>query len=145
MHINSQSTNLNFLTSVKIVNDYDGSAQAAILTLVLLLQLPTKEQRRLMAETLISIGATVSQADLKRTTAFHWTVFEKDEDVLDVYFDHDQAAAKSVIDHATFGGWSNIIITPLITAYDETTPLYNDDEKSNKKGLLVYEESLSLH
>lgn len=57
------------LLPVKL-NDGSDGYNAAILTLVLALALPVEKAVR-MSETLLSLGATSSQADLEGVTAFH--------------------------------------------------------------------------
>lgn len=58
------------LLPVKIGDGSYGNANAAILTLVLALVLPVEKAVR-MCETLLSLGATSSQADPSGITAFH--------------------------------------------------------------------------
>lgn len=58
------------LLPVKIGDGSYGNQKAAILTLVLALALPLDQAAR-MCETLLSLGATSSQADMTGITAFH--------------------------------------------------------------------------
>ena len=71
------------LLPIKLVDD-NNSPTAAILTLVLALQLPL-EKAKAMTEKLLQLGASPSQADLKHNTPLHYLAVSKYIDLLATY------------------------------------------------------------
>ena len=84
-----QEFGADILLPIKLFNDHDRSAKAAILTLVLALQLPAKEAEQ-MARTLIQLGASSAQASVDQTTALQCCVADT-PDLLDTLGDADMA------------------------------------------------------
>lgn len=78
---------------------------AAILTLVLALQLPL-EKASAMTRKLLQLGASPAQADLKRNTPLHYLAVSKHNELLDVYTHHDEPAVKRAINYLAFSGGS---------------------------------------
>jgi ankyrin repeat protein len=83
------------LLPIKLVNDYDKSPRAAILTLVLALQLPFAKAEE-MTRALIQVGATAAQADISGNTAFNYAVVEQPA-MIDVLLDADRAGVQRAI------------------------------------------------
>ena len=92
------------LLPIKLVDD-NNSPTAAILTLVLALQLPL-EKAKAMTEKLLQLGASPSQADLKHNTPLHYLAVSKYIDLLATYTHHDEPAVKRAINHLAFAGYS---------------------------------------
>ncbi|KAF2233250.1 ankyrin repeat protein [Viridothelium virens] len=104
------------LLPVKLFNDYDKSARAAILTLVLALNLPFGETKD-MALALLQLGASSAQADMKQTTAFHYYVADKSE-AIEALFDSDELGVRRAINHLSAGErfYGAEAASPLVTA-----------------------------
>ncbi|KAE9978534.1 hypothetical protein EG327_007387 [Venturia inaequalis] len=104
------------LLPVKLLSDYDKSPRAAILTLVLALSLPL-EQAKAMAQTLLDLGATSAQADLKQITAFHYYV-DDGPDAAQILLENDTAAAIAALKHIVVTGayYNPSTASPLLTA-----------------------------
>lgn len=104
------------LLPVKLLSDYDKSPRAAILTLVLALSLPL-EQAKVMAQTLLDLGATSAQADLKQITAFHYYVNDG-PDTAQILLENDTAAAVAALKHIVVTGsyYSPGTASSLLTA-----------------------------
>ncbi|KAL4885830.1 ankyrin repeat-containing domain protein [Aspergillus karnatakaensis] len=86
------------LLPVKLVNAYNNSPRAAILTLVLALRLP-KESGIAMTEKLLQVGASPAQADMSHKTALHYLAHYGHLELLDIYRQHDQPAVERAINH----------------------------------------------
>lgn len=104
------------LLPIKLFNDHDRSARAAILTLVLALQLPTKEAEH-MAHTLIELGASSAQASIDQTTVLQYCVAST-PDMLDTLCDADMAGVMRAINHLSVIGykWHPDVNSPFMTA-----------------------------
>ncbi|KAF2817234.1 ankyrin repeat protein [Mytilinidion resinicola] len=113
-----QSYGADVLLPIKLLNDYDKSPRAAILTLALSLQLPLEKAKK-MTETLLELGASSAQADINQTTALHYFAGVNPE-LLPVLFEHDEPAAKRSINHLSVTGsaWSPFSQSPLMTAIE---------------------------
>jgi ankyrin repeat protein len=85
------------LSPVKLVHDYNKSARAAILPLVLTLQLPL-DQAKEMANLLVGLGASPSQADIANITALHYFAAHG-ADLLSQLCQADRPAAERVLNH----------------------------------------------
>lgn len=85
------------LLPIKLLNEYDNSAKAAILTLVLALSLPL-EQAKEMARTLIQLGASSAQADMNQKTALLFSVADCPE-ILPTLVEADETGVKRAINH----------------------------------------------
>lgn len=92
------------LLPVKLLEDKNVPI-AAILTLVLALQLPL-EKASAMTQKLLRLGASPAQADLKRNTPLHYLAVSKHNELLDVYIHHDEPAVKRAINYLAFSGGS---------------------------------------
>ncbi|KAF2214146.1 hypothetical protein CERZMDRAFT_38359 [Cercospora zeae-maydis SCOH1-5] len=104
------------LLPVKLFHDYDKSARAAILTLVLALQLPLQEAES-MTKTLIELGATIAQADMQQNTAVQYCIAEQPQ-MLQTLLDADRTGAARAIDHLSVSNarWSPNMASPLMKA-----------------------------
>ncbi|KAI1426426.1 ankyrin repeat protein [Xylaria sp. FL1777] len=106
------------LLPVKIVDRYD-NLNGAILTLVLALSLPPEKAIR-MCETLLSLGATSSQADISGTTAFHRYIRKNDMKLIEFLWENDKLGLKTAINHIAVSQARWVCSTnPLMTAIDE--------------------------
>ncbi|KAL8331874.1 hypothetical protein RB593_002310 [Gaeumannomyces tritici] len=85
------------LLPVKILG-YDSKPVAALLTLVLALSLPV-DQAKIMTKTLLALGATSAQADLKHMTCFHRYVANGASELVEALWDLDPVRAKTSINH----------------------------------------------
>lgn len=104
------------LLPVKLLNDYDQSPRAAILTLVLSLRLPI-EQAKAMTTKLLQLGASPAQADLKQNTALHYfSAFKEYTDILDIFLQHDQPSVQRALDVISITNYSSRVLSPLTTA-----------------------------
>ena len=111
-----QDFGADILLPIKLFNGHDKSARAAILTLVLALQLPM-DQAGKMARTLIELGASSAQASIDQTTALQSYVGER-PDLLDTLADTDGTGVARAINHLSVSGyrWSVEVSSPLMTA-----------------------------
>jgi ankyrin repeat protein len=91
------------LVPVKLFNDHDKSARAAILTLVLSLRLPLK-QADAMARLLIDLGASCAQADINQHTALLYAVVEEPA-IAKVFLEADQTGAFRAINHLAYSSF----------------------------------------
>lgn len=91
------------LLPVKLLNDWNNSPFAAILTLVLALQLPLQKAQEMTAK-LLQLGASPAQADLKGLTPLHYFAASTKAELLDVLLQHDEPAVKRAIDHLAVEG-----------------------------------------
>ncbi|KAI1433298.1 ankyrin repeat protein [Xylaria sp. CBS 124048] len=99
-----------------------GSAESVILTLTLALALPDEKAAR-MCETLLSLGATSSQADAHTVTAFHRCIQSGGEEVIRTLCDNDKLGLKNVINHiVATDGWPQITTSPLMSAIVRGNP-----------------------
>ncbi|GFF78963.1 hypothetical protein IFM61392_10056 [Aspergillus lentulus] len=93
------------LLPVKLLHEYNNSPRAAILTLVLALQLPI-EQAKAMSTKLLQLGASPAQADLDQKTAVaHIAASPKYTGLLDSYLQHDRPAVERTINYIATSGW----------------------------------------
>ncbi|KAK3937074.1 Ankycorbin [Diplogelasinospora grovesii] len=90
--------------------DQQKKPEAALLTLVLALALPV-EKAKSMAKTLLNLGATSAQADLKGCTALYRYVEKNAESLLDTLLEMDKTGTKTAINHIVFDYYSSK--TPL--------------------------------
>ncbi|KAF4971655.1 hypothetical protein FZEAL_9782 [Fusarium zealandicum] len=104
---------------VKFINKDNDSDTGAILTLALALSLP-KEKAKSMANLLLKLGATSSQADSKGCTAFHRYIESGKMDLIDTILDTDKTGVKTAINHMVFVGsnWSPETLAPLHSAVE---------------------------
>jgi ankyrin repeat protein len=105
-----QDFGADILLPIKLFNDHDRSAKAAILTLVLALQLPAKEAEQ-MARTLIQLGASSAQASVDQTTALQYCVADT-PDLLDTLGDADMAGVMRAINHLSVNGYRWYVYHP---------------------------------
>lgn len=90
------------LLPIKLFNDHDRSARAAILTLVLALQLPLAEAKE-MVNTLTQLGASVAQADINQHTVLHTSVVHRPE-MLTTLHSADPTGFGRAISHLSASG-----------------------------------------
>ncbi|KAI1847358.1 hypothetical protein JX266_006583 [Neoarthrinium moseri] len=98
--------------------------QKAILTLVLALALPM-DKAVSMAELLLALGATSSQADADSITAFHRYVQNGNHKLVETLWENDKMGLKTAINHVAVNGstWNPCATTPLMTAIDKADPI----------------------
>lgn len=111
-----QSFGADVLLPIKLFNDHDKSPKGAILTLVLSLNLPLEAAKE-MTKTLLSLGASSTQADTRHATAFH-QISNSEPSLLDVLLENDEPAVKRAINHAAVTGssWNPSAQTPFMSA-----------------------------
>ncbi|KAK5111614.1 hypothetical protein LTR85_011792 [Meristemomyces frigidus] len=104
------------LMPIKLFNDHDKSARAAILTLVLALQLPAAQADEIV-RTLLRLGASVAQADVDHITALQCCVADR-PDQLDNLINTDKIGVGRAINHLSVSGyqWNVDVSGPLLTA-----------------------------
>ncbi len=136
------------LLPIKIGDGSYSNPNAAILTLVLALALPLEKAVR-MCETLLSLGATSSQADAAGITAFHryiqvsnrilqlfpsskrigsltkYASQNNNMKVIEYLWENDKLGLKTAINHVAVSGnyWRSTATSPLMTAIDEGNPI----------------------
>lgn len=106
------------LLPIKLLQFYNNSPRAAILTLVLALRLPL-EKAKPMTEKLLQLGASPAQADLKKNTPLHYLAASPAyTEILDIALQHDEPAIKRAINHlaSSSGHWRPTVISALTTA-----------------------------
>ncbi|KAJ4983396.1 hypothetical protein SVAN01_11131 [Stagonosporopsis vannaccii] len=91
------------LLPVKLLNDHDKSPRAAILPLVLTLQLEPQQADE-MTRVLIALGASPAQADVDNITALHYFA-AKHAALLTTMITANQPAAKRAVNHLQTSGW----------------------------------------
>ncbi|CAK7202192.1 hypothetical protein SEUCBS139899_004914 [Sporothrix eucalyptigena] len=102
------------LLPIKFLNSYNNQPTAAILTLALALALPV-EKAKAMANTLLNLGATSSQADMNGITAFHRYVESSKVDLVQLLFDLDKTGAPIALKNISFPSSYNTT-SPLLVA-----------------------------
>ncbi|KAH7026489.1 uncharacterized protein B0I36DRAFT_273482 [Microdochium trichocladiopsis] len=105
------------LLPVKIGDGSYSDPHNAILTLVLALSLPLDRATE-MAKTLLSLGATSSQADAQGVTAFHRFVKSGGPALVDILYENDANGLKTAVGHIAMSGssWNPKATAPLNTA-----------------------------
>lgn len=121
-----QDFGADLLLPVKLFHEHDKSARAAILTLVLAMQLPIA-QAEIMTKVLIELGATCAQADMDQNTTLQYAIVEQ-PNIIQTLVHADQTGVSRAINHFSASGykWSPVIGSPLttaITAGDSLTTL----------------------
>ncbi|RYC64850.1 hypothetical protein CHU98_g1360 [Xylaria longipes] len=128
------------LLPIKIGDGSYNNLNAAILTLVLALALPIEKAVQ-MCETLLSLGATSSQADINGITAFHryiqvsnpfnrvrtyaaltrYAAQNGEMQAIECLWENDKLGLKTAINHVAVTGsaWSSDATSPLMTAIDQ--------------------------
>ena len=104
------------LLPIKEVDEWSRLPKGAVLTLVLALRLPWEKAQE-MVLTLLDLGASSAQADMKRTTAFHYAV-KKGLKAIQLLYDNDKTAVQSAIKNFALNGnmHGSRMATPLTTA-----------------------------
>ncbi|KAI1209484.1 ankyrin repeat protein [Annulohypoxylon truncatum] len=112
------------LSPVKIGDGSYSSPNMAILTMVLALALPV-EKALPMVETLLSLGATSSQADTKGVTAFHQYIRSGPSKLVECLWDKDKIGLQAALNHVSVTGscYNGNATTPLSTAIDRGDPI----------------------
>jgi ankyrin repeat protein len=90
------------LLPIKLVNDFNKSARAAILPLVLALQL-SPEKAKDMTKLLMSLGASPAQADVEHFTALQYFAAHGNE-LLSTMVSANRPAAQRAVDHLCMSG-----------------------------------------
>ncbi|CAJ2513477.1 Uu.00g015960.m01.CDS01 [Anthostomella pinea] len=123
VNILCQEFGADVLIPVKIGDD--SSPRAAILTLVLAIALPVEKAVQ-MSETLLSLGATSSQADVNGVTGLHRYVQNGIPKLVETLWAHDKLGLKTAINHVAVTGyaWRSSATSPLMTAIDESNPIF---------------------
>lgn len=108
------------LLPVKLVNDHNKTPRAAILTLVLALQLPLEKACE-ASKKLLSLGASSAQADMNSLSTLHYIVNNGKTEILDVLLKFDEPAARRAINHLVMNPYrySSQATTPLLTAVQQ--------------------------
>ncbi|KAF2818991.1 ankyrin [Ophiobolus disseminans] len=106
------------LLPIKLFNDYSKTPRAAILPVVLALQL-SPEKAKEMTKTLIGLGASPAQADIEHVTALHYFT-ARGAELLSTMISADQPAAKRAVNHLSMSGseWSPQAKSVLHTAIE---------------------------
>lgn len=109
----------NLRLPVKLVNQNNQSAEGAILPLVQCRTLPI-EKAKLMARTLLDLGASTTQTDMNQISPLHYFA-TIDIEMLKVIFEADKAAAERVVNHPAIwsGSWNPQTAVPLSSAIME--------------------------
>jgi ankyrin repeat protein len=90
------------LLPVKLVHDHNKSARAAILPIVLAVQLPPEKAKE-MTSLLITLGASPAQADIGHATALHYFT-ANGVDLLSTVVAANRPAAQRAVDHLAMSG-----------------------------------------
>ena len=90
------------LLPVKLLNSYDNSPRAAILTLVLAAQNPTKSVE--LTKALLHLRASPAQSDMNHCSALHYTVILGNVAALKAMFNEDQPKSKAAANHLSIDG-----------------------------------------
>ncbi|KAH4038762.1 hypothetical protein HBH98_061440 [Parastagonospora nodorum] len=93
------------LLPIKLVNTHNKSARAAILPIVLAVQLPIEQAKR-MTELLISLGASPAQADIDHVTALHYFTAQG-ADLMNTMISANRPAAQRAVNHLSIPGQSH--------------------------------------
>ncbi|KAJ2907045.1 ankyrin repeat protein [Zalerion maritima] len=107
---------------IKFLDDYDKKPTKAILTLALALTLPKKKAKE-MAEALVSLGASCSQADMHGVTSFHRYIRFAPAELVETLWEKDQLGAKAALNYLAIqrGRWSwhnSPCVSPLVSAIE---------------------------
>lgn len=102
---------------IKIMNEQSRTPEAAILNLVLVHAL-SFEKAKEMSQTLLDLGASPAQADLKQKTPLYYLAHSDKFDILDIYMQHDEPAVKRAINHLAVQGsfWTPELSSALMAA-----------------------------
>lgn len=105
------------LMPIKIMNAHSRTPEAAILNLVLVHAL-SFEKAKEMSQTLLDLGASPAQADLKQKTPLYYLAHSDKFDILDIYMQHDEPAVKRAINHLAVQGssWTPELSSALMAA-----------------------------
>ena len=114
-----QDYSADVLLPVKILSEYDRSPETAILTLMLALEQPLSEARK-MIDGLLTNGATAAQADLHEVSALHHAVNSGKLVVLDAIKRRTQSEVLTkLVNHVTVekhGYYNKECDAPILTA-----------------------------
>ncbi|KAF7562776.1 hypothetical protein G7046_g1351 [Stylonectria norvegica] len=108
---------------VKFFNSQNSDI-SAILTLTLALSLPL-DKAKSMAQLLLKLGATSSQAETTGCTAFQRYVDHGELELIDALWDNDKTGVKTAINHMVFtnGHWNPRAIAPIHNAVQLGDPI----------------------
>ncbi|KAI1826431.1 ankyrin repeat protein [Xylaria intraflava] len=111
------------LLPVKIGEGSPNLPTSAILTLTLALALPVEKATR-MCETLLSVGATSSQADAQGLTAFHRYIQIGKTEAIEALLENDKLGFKRAINHVAVAAsrWNSFSHSPLMIAIEKGEP-----------------------
>ncbi|KAL7628273.1 hypothetical protein AAE478_002472 [Parahypoxylon ruwenzoriense] len=112
------------LLPIKFGDGSRDNPNTAILTLVLALALPA-DKTISMVKTLLSLGATSSQADIKGVTAFHRYISSGAPKLIESLWENDQIGIKAALNHVAIQGnfYNGNAVTPLVSAIDKGDPI----------------------
>ncbi|KAJ5453087.1 hypothetical protein N7445_001270 [Penicillium cf. griseofulvum] len=105
------------LLPIKIMNEHYRTPEAAILNLVLVHCL-SFEKAKEMSQTLLDLGASPAQADLKQKTPLYYLAHSNKFGIMDIYMQHDEPAVKRAINHLVLKGssWTPEFSSALMAA-----------------------------
>lgn len=106
------------LLPVKVMDEYDRkSAKAAILTIVLALELPLQEANQTV-KTLLARGATPTQADMNYISALHYSINSTKSLIVDTLQAFDPVAVAKACNFVAVSGWGSnpTVQVPILTA-----------------------------
>jgi ankyrin repeat protein len=97
-----QDFGADLLLPVKLLDDYSKAPRAAILPIVLALQLPAQRAQE-MTKLLINLGASAAQADVEHVTALHYFTAHS-VGLLNTMITANQPAAQRAVNHIAVSG-----------------------------------------
>ncbi|KGO72463.1 hypothetical protein PITC_076400 [Penicillium italicum] len=105
------------LMPIKIMNEDYRTPEDAVLNLVLFHALPLEKAKE-MSQTLLDLGASPAQADLKQKTPLHYLAHSNKIDILDIYLHYNEPAVKRAINHLAVQhcSWTPEISSALMAA-----------------------------
>lgn len=103
---------------IKIMDPHNRGPRAVIMTLTLA-QLMGAKQSEAVTKSLLQLGASSAQADMRQISALQYSVYRNNLEVLKTLFEYDEPAARSVLNHLNVGvgcNPSSTVASPLLTA-----------------------------
>ncbi|KAF9895110.1 Ankyrin repeat domain-containing protein 60 [Aspergillus nanangensis] len=93
------------LLPVKLLDEWQNRPRASVLTLVLALRLPLEKATE-MAEKLLKLGASPTQADLSHNTPLQYMSVSSHIELLDTFMEQNQPATQKAMNHLVISGGS---------------------------------------
>jgi Ankyrin repeats (3 copies)/Ankyrin repeat len=112
------------LLPVKLQDQHRNTPAKAVLTMALALNL-TPVKAKPVIQVLLDLGATSAQADANLTSALHCVVGKGDASLVDLLFEEDGPAARSVLNYVAFDSnyfYMAKAVTPLTTSINLKLP-----------------------